>query len=851
MTLPTYRSLTSLPEPISLTTWRASLVRPITRTNLVTNPSAETATTGYTASGGSIARSTTESFHGAYSIAVTPTAATTDGVYYLTSSLTSGTTYAVSVKIKVPNAAGRPYRLAFATTAGVMLQTKTFTATGLWQWVTLTYAETSTTTRRIYITKNGGAETAVFYVDGLQVEACESGNWFATTYIDGDQDGLLGELESSPAYYWTGIPHASTSVRSGQTRAGGQVVNLANYGFLLSAIIGLGMAPVEPITTPFGQLDGAQFLDQRNASRSFVLNGRWAAPSARAQDRQMATLQADIGRDYVATRQPMTIMFEPLHRGEPIRAPIAVPGVSYVGGLEGAIDGLPVADTPIAFTQYIPLIIDSEDGVALDVQDSITTFYTALRTPAGAWQAMGTDITGVGLGSTLVRAAVFAPDGYLYIGGDFSAVGGVANTIGIARWNVATGAWEAVGTGGAASAIVTALALAPDGDVYAVGDFTAMGGAATSADAAVWDITAGAWTGLNRPAAVNSIQCVVVAPNGTVYVGADTGAPGTLRSWVPSTGTWTTVGTASVGGGAAGLAIGLDGDLYITGAFTTFGGVASTNFIKYTVSTTPSAPAFVAITGNTPGGTSLTFGLDGSLYAAHSTTTNLVTRFRGQAWEAIGLLGTAAQAAQFITTGPDGLIYVAGSFTTAGIITLPDAFAIWNGATMVALDINFPTALSDEARVIAVRSDGYLFAGRTNLDTANPPSTGTATVAGTTTATNTGTVVAYPKLILNGPSSGTARAYSIRNTTTNQTIYLNLTLNVGEQVVINFDPANLSAVSSFRGNVLSAILPGSDFTDFGLQPGANTITAFVDSSTATATLTWTVASGSLADGWTR
>lgn len=842
-----YRSLTQLPEPTYLTTWRVSLIKPITRTNLVTNPSAETATTGYTASGGSIARSTTESFHGAYSIAVTPTAATTDGVYYGTVSLTSGTTYAASVKIKVPSAAGRPYRLAFATTAGVMLQTKTFTATGLWQWVTLLYTETSTTTRRIYITKNGGSETAVFYIDGLQVEACESGNWFATTFIDGDQQGLLGELESSPAYYWTGTPHASTSVRSAQTRAGGQIVNLANYGFLLTAIIGLGMAPVEPVVTPFGQLDGAQFLDQRNASRSFTLNGRWQAAGSRAQDRQMASLQADIGRDAIATRQPITLAFEPMENGKPLRAPVLAPGVSYVGGLEGSIDGLPTADTPITFTQYIPLIVDSEDGVALDVQDSISTFYTALRTPAGAWQAMGADITGVGIGSTIVRSSVFAPDGYLYIGGDFSAVGSVANTIGIARWNVASGAWEAVGSGGAASAIVVALALAPDGDVYAVGDFTAMGGAATSADAAVWDISAGAWTGLNRPAAVSSFVDVAVAPNGTAYF---LDSAGNLRSWVPSTGTWTTVGAAG-GGSALTLAIGLDGDLYIGGGFTSFGGTSSTGAIRYTVSTNPTAPAFVAMTTITPAPQDFTFGLDGSLYSAHVITANLVTRYRGQAWEAIGNLGAASTAVNIVTTGPDGLIYAGGSFTLAGIVSLPDSVAVWNGATMAALDINFPTALSDDVRAIATRADGYLFIGRFNSDTANPPSTGTATVAGTTTATNAGTIVAYPRLILNGPSSGTARAYSIRNTTTGQNIYLNLTLNVGETVVIDFDPTNISAVSTFRGNVLGSILPGSDLTDFGLQPGPNTITTFVDSGTATATLVWTTASGSLADGWSR
>jgi arabinoxylan arabinofuranohydrolase len=77
-----------------------SVVVPIARTNLVTNPSFETGTTSWTASGGSIARTTTQQYHGAYSLAITPTAATTDGARYDTVSLTSGTTYAYSAKVR-------------------------------------------------------------------------------------------------------------------------------------------------------------------------------------------------------------------------------------------------------------------------------------------------------------------------------------------------------------------------------------------------------------------------------------------------------------------------------------------------------------------------------------------------------------------------------------------------------------------------------------------------------------------------------------------------------------------------------------------------------------------------------
>lgn len=829
-----YRSLTQLPEPTYLTTWRVSLIKPITRTNLVTNPSAETATTNYTASGGSIARSTTESFHGAYSIAVTPTAATTDGVYYGTVSLTSGTTYAASVKIKVPSAAGRPYRLAFATTGGVVLQSKTFTATGLWQWVTLLYTETSTTTRRIYITKNGGAETAVFYIDGLQVEACESGNWFATTYIDGDQQGLLGELESSPAYYWTGTPHASTSVRSAQTRAGGQIVNLANYGFLLTAIIGLGMAPVEPVVTPFGQLDGAQFLDQRNASRSFVLNGRWQAPTSRTQDRQMASLQADIGRDAIATRQPLTLAFEPMARSAPLRAPILVPGVSYVGGLEGAIDGLPTADTPITFTQYLPLIIDSEDGVALSVQTSVAEADFILeRTNAGVWQALS---TGMNVGSS-VFALQYGNDGSLYAGGSFTSAG-TSGADYVAVWNGTT--WASLASDTALNGNVIALTKDAAGTIYVGGAFTNAGGVANGDRIATWN--GSAWGALST-GANGDVYAMAFAPNGTLYAGGAFGIIGgvacTVGAWNGSA--WSDIATTS-GGSIYALTVGLDGTLYAGGAFTVLDGVANTNRIAMYNGTT-----WVTMGDANGDVQGLATAPDGSIYAIGTFTTiggvtaSRIARWNGQAWSPLGTgLGTTNGYA--LALNPlDATIYAGGDFTTAGGVTLPDRFAIWNGATWGIPDVDL--AGSASIRSMAFRGDGNFVIGG--------DFTGTATAAALTTATNAGTVVAYPRLILNGPSSGTARVFSLINATTGQRIFFNLTMQVGEVVTIDFNPSSISAVSTFQGNVLGSILPGSDLTDFGLQPGANSISLLVGSSTATATLVWTTASGSLADGWSR
>lgn len=838
LSLPRYRSVTELPNPAYLENWRVSLIRPITRTNLVTNPSAETATTGYTAVGGSIARSTTESYHGAYSIAATPTAATTDGVYYGTISLTSGTTYAASVKIKVPNAAGRKYRLAFATTGATMLQTTEFVATGYWQWIPCLYTETSTTTRRVYITKNGGTETSVFYVDGLQVEACESGNQFATTYIDGDQRGLLGDLESSPAYYWTGTPHASTSVRGAQTRAGGQVVKLQNYGFFVTAIIGLGMAPVIPITTSFGQLDGSQFLNQRNDSRSFTINGRWQASTARQQDRQMAQLSADLNRDYIATRQPLTLLFEPMVDNRPIRAPIAVPGVSYIGGLEGNVDGLPTADTPISFTQYLPVISGGEDGIALTAYATATQNYIIQRSPAGQWAAMGTGMTG-----TDVRALIYGLDGTLYAAGNFTDAGGSGADF-IAQWNGST--WSVLGSATALNAAVVwpnALAINAAGLLYVGGSFTNASGIAAADFIATWDGSAWAAVGTGTNGEVDAIA---VANDGTVYVAGDfTTAGGSafvrIAKWTGAA--WAAVGSG-VGANARVLAIAIadNGDIYIGGQFTTVDGVAATNIAKFN-GTTWSA------VGNGDGDVrTLVFGRDKILYAAGAFQTiggvaaRGVAQYNGVAWAPLGI--STSNAGLNIVSDHQGGFYLTGNFSTAGGVAVNSGFAHWNGATWEPLDITAAgTPGTLQVYGVLVAPDGTL--------TISGIAAGTPNVAGVTSVTTTSSMAVYPTFRITSGVGGFF-LYTIRNTTTGKELFFNnFPILPSEIITLTLEPSRISMVSNVRGNIIRYMISGSDVTNFALQPGANTITVLASASVADITMSWPVTLDTITDGWTK
>jgi hypothetical protein len=105
----------------------------------------------------------------------------------------------------------------------------------------------------------------------------------------------------------------------------------------------------------------------------------------------------------------------------------------------------------------------------------------------------------------------------------------------------------------------------------------------------------------------------------------------------------------------------------------------------------------------------------------------------------------------------------------------------------------------------------------------------------------------FPRLTIRGPTSGTSRIYQLINTTTGAALYFNLTLSVGETAVLNLDPKNITFVSTFQGNILNTILPGSTTTSFVLQPGDNAISFYAADSTVVAFLDWQIGYANISD----
>lgn len=162
------------------------------RTNLCTNPSFETNTTGWTAVTSALAHVNTEHHSGAYALRVTPSAATGGATFALTTVI--GQDYTVSGWFF--SATARDVELsADGETSGVQSL-----AAGVWERLSVTFTATGTTTVVSFLSVT---TTDVFYLDSVLMEAGD---------LLGDEfDGsTLAAVGHGPAS-WTGTANASTS----------------------------------------------------------------------------------------------------------------------------------------------------------------------------------------------------------------------------------------------------------------------------------------------------------------------------------------------------------------------------------------------------------------------------------------------------------------------------------------------------------------------------------------------------------------------------------------------------------------------------------------------------------------
>jgi WD40 repeat protein len=339
------------------------------------------------------------------------------------------------------------------------------------------------------------------------------------------------------------------------------------------------------------------------------------------------------------------------------------------------------------------------------------------RWDGSQWQPLGSGMAGGGY--PYVRVLALGPDGSLYAGGSFQTAGGVTVN-GIARWDGATSSWHPLGSGmGGDYTNVYALAVGPDGSLYAGGDFSSAGGVAANSiarwDGSQWHPLGSGMGGEDYP----SVSALAFGPDGSLYAGggfltAGGVAANSIARWDGATSSWHPLGNGMAGGGypyVHVLALGPDGSLYAGGAFTTAGGVAADFIARWDGAQWHPLGSGMNSTVGT-----LAFGSDGSLYAGGWFTTagevdaNHVARWDGAQWQLVFVcagngLGGGADA---LAVGPDSSLYAGGVFQTAGTVAA-DFIARWDGATSSWQPVGSGTNSSVNA--LAFGPDGSLYAG--------------------------------------------------------------------------------------------------------------------------------------------
>ncbi|GAB3870169.1 hypothetical protein GCM10028824_18450 [Hymenobacter segetis] len=338
-----------------------------------------------------------------------------------------------------------------------------------------------------------------------------------------------------------------------------------------------------------------------------------------------------------------------------------------------------------------------------------------------AWTALGT-----GVNST-VRALAVAANGDVYAGGSFFRAGGAPANY-VAKWNGT--AWSPLGSGVNGQNIlgvpVSALALAPNGDLYLGGGFTEVDGVPANGVArwngSAWSsLSTGAANGTNGP-----VRALAVAANGDVYAGGSfTQAGGASANNVARwNGTaWSSLGTGSGNGitlspgpsnAVFALAIGTNGDVYAGGSFTQAGGAAANNVAKWNgAAWNPLGSGMTAATDVTV--YALAIGTNGDVYAggvftqAGGAAANNVAKWNGAAWSPLGSGMTAAfNSVRAFAVAPNGDLNVGGYFTQVDGV-LANNVARWRGATWSTLGTG--NGIDGLVYALAVAPNGDVYVG--------------------------------------------------------------------------------------------------------------------------------------------
>lgn len=778
----------------SLGLWQA--VSPLAGVNYLTNPSGEVDAALWGAFGGTTVRTVGAGVFGGYGFAVTTTGGT-GGANTATITVPATGHMTFSVYVRATSASVGLYMSGAGLTS--VTEQIAHPGDGLWHRLEVAGDVSVGGTLNCVVVDYRTSGTRTYDFDGAVLEFGPA----ATTYIDGDQPGCS----------WDGKPHASTSTRDGRDSRGGVLTSFDSLGLLVMEQHGLGMPPVDVATQSLAQADGEQYTRTKAKSRVITLTALLDSTGLANLHAKRLAVENLFNPDNRRGRGPVVLRYTGSATKKRITA-------YYEAGLEQA--------PPVATYETIPLRFAAPDPIWEGETDSqavlaapatiVSPNHIVQRTPGGTWQALGLGLTG---GNPLPRARALGVDGSLYVGGTFTAAD-AGPVSGVTRWY--QGNWYALGTG--MNGPVFCTAVGPDGTLYAGGEFTTADGSGANC-IAKWNGSGWSQLGSGLTIGAGTARCATMCFDTTGYLvvgGNFTNAGGTTVSYVAqwSGSAWSAVGTGNPT--VINQIVRAPDALYLCGGGTT--GVYRWSGSAWVL--------IGAATGGAPGAYSLAVSPSGVLYLSGSFTSiggvaaQSVAKYTGSTWEPLGagITGTLGGAlfVQDIAFDAAGTLYAAGQFAQAGSVLTSDPIAQWNGSSWSQVDANLPGVATVD--FILPHPDGALTIG---FDAA-----GNAVVPVVNVLTNTGSTMAYPVIRF----TTTGYTYSLINWTTGARIDFHLLGLAGETFTLDLRPGRKFLSSSFRPNLMQYVLPGSDLDSWGLVPGANRVALHIQDGAMAAVAWW-------------
>jgi hypothetical protein len=756
-----------------------TIIQPVGTTNLVTNPSVEAATSGYTALNCTMTRSQDRARYGVSSLKCVTTAQALSGVNFQ-AGLSVGQAYTFSVDVRVQ--AGFTVRLEVLSPGLVSKATSSTASNGDWQRLSLTWTADANATFnwRVYVVESS---SMTFYYDGFQLEALG----FATTYCDGDQDGCI----------WLGAANLSTSSRNSRTRLGGREINLDTIGVMVRTHGGVGTPQMTHRVLQQALVPGGVFQGRRLISRMLILEITSIGTSWSDLHSRRKALLALVQPSTVNTEEPVLLRYYGSDSARPVEY-----RAYYDSGLEfGTTSGFS-EDTEIRLICYDPLAYDiAYESVALTGTSQITPNMVMARINK-VWQIMSSGV------SATPKVITVGPDGNVYVGGGFTTAGGVTVN-GIAKWDGTS--WSALGSGvSGGGAIVNCLMFDAAGNLYAGGSFTTAGGV-SCANIAKWN---GSWSALGT-GCNNAVYDMALSGNGNIWVVGSFTAPFNLVAiWTGAA--WAAGGLGIVGSGVLYTILVFGNDLFAYAAGQVLDGATYKLVYRYQAAVWVNITQTSGVTGSSTitklmidkAGNLLAFGNWGSpstpmskKWLGGTSWTELDSKFRQSVKTAIIDL-------------TNGKLLVGGDGQGGDQYGMLNAFT---GTDFVRLGLvpNSPLACMCMAQR---KSNGDLFIG---MDTGGI----VVNASNGVTITNQGSAEAFPIIYIKRSGGTSTKLYYIRNETSGKQITFNaVDLLDGEQVLLDLRPGMRSCISNVIGNAWKYLDRTSDTASFTLLPGANLIT---------------------------